>query len=366
MYRRFVFILLALLTAALPFAAPAACARALREGLALCGGPLLLSLFPFLIVSTLLARSGGGELLGALLRPAARLLGVQAPCAGGVLLLGLAGGFAPAANAAAQAVRAGRLSPQEAARLLPACICSGPSFVVLTVGQALLGSAALGLRLFAAQALAGFGAAVLLRRLPLPAASAAPEVAGPALPPLRLDAVIAEAAVSYCKLCGFILYFRLLAGGIGAAAPGLGLPAAMLLEICSGCDLAARSGRWAGWLCCAALSLQGASVLLQVRTICPAEVSFRPLLAARLAHLPLSLALFRLLLCLPGGAAPAAAALHPSPAILRRVPPDCALLAFLGCCLVVCQLSRALPPPAQQKRPRRRKHGVGTFETWSY
>ena len=113
MYRRCVFVLLALLTAALPFAAPAACARALREGLALCGGPLLLSLFPFLIVSTLLARSGGGELLGAPLRPMARLAGARAPCAGGVLLMGLVGGFAPAANAAAQAVRSGRLSARE-------------------------------------------------------------------------------------------------------------------------------------------------------------------------------------------------------------------------------------------------------------
>ena len=56
--------MLALLTAALPFAAPEACAQALGQGLRLCGGPLLLSLFPFLIVSTLLARSGGGEALG--------------------------------------------------------------------------------------------------------------------------------------------------------------------------------------------------------------------------------------------------------------------------------------------------------------
>ena len=135
MYRRCVFVLIALLTAALPFAAPAACAQALREGLALCGGPLLLSLFPFLIVSTLLVRSGGGEVLGGFLRPAARLAGARAPCAGGVLLMGLVGGFAPAANAAAQAVRTGRLSPQEAANLLPACICSGPSFVILTVGE---------------------------------------------------------------------------------------------------------------------------------------------------------------------------------------------------------------------------------------
>ena len=173
------------------------------------------------------------------------------------------------------------------------------------------------------------------------------------LPPLRLDGVIADAALTYVKLCGFILYFRLLAGGLSAAAPALGLPAALLLEVCSGCDLASRTGRWAGWLCCAAISLQGLSVLLQVRTICPAQVSFRPLLAARLLHLPLSLAFFRLLLWLPGGAAPAAAALHPSPVLLRRVPPDCALLAFLGCCLAVCQLSRALPGPgAKRKAPK--------------
>ena len=358
MYRRCVFVLLALLTAALPFAAPAACARALREGLALCGGPLLLSLFPFLIVSTLLARSGGGELLGAPLRPMARLAGSRAPCAGGVLLMGLVGGFAPAANAAAQAVRSGRLSAREAAGLLPACICSGPSFVILTVGEGMLGSAGAGVRLFAAQVLAGLLSAAVLSRLhrpakARPAGSDCLEGTLSPLPPLRLDGVIADAALTYVKLCGFILYFRLLAGGLSAAAPELGLPAALLLEVCSGCDLASRTGRWAGWLCCAAISLQGLSVLLQVRTICPAQVSFRPLLAARLLHLPLSLAFFRLLLWLPGGAAPAAAALHPSPVLLRRVPPDCALLAFLGCCLTVCQLSRALPGPgAKRKAPK--------------
>ena len=37
--------------------------------------------------------------------------------------------------------------------------------------------------------------------------------------------------------------------------------------------------------------MQGVSVLLQVRTICPAEISLRPLLAARAVHLPLSVCL---------------------------------------------------------------------------
>ena len=44
---------LAAATAVLVFAAPQTCARALQAGLALCGGPLLVSLFPFLIPADL-------------------------------------------------------------------------------------------------------------------------------------------------------------------------------------------------------------------------------------------------------------------------------------------------------------------------
>lgn len=95
--------LLAILAGALPFAVPQACGQALREGLALCAGPLLLSLFPFLVVSSLLVQCPAGDLLAIPLRPAAWCIGVQAPCAARVLLIGLFGGFAPAANAAAQA-----------------------------------------------------------------------------------------------------------------------------------------------------------------------------------------------------------------------------------------------------------------------
>src|SRR5699024_3535918 len=129
-------------------------AGCLRPGPAGGAGPLWMAaaagFVPCVIVSTLLARSGGGELLRDPLRPMARLAGARAPCAGGVLLMGLVGGFAPAANAAAQAVRSGRLSAREAAGLLPACICSGPSFVILAVGEGMLGSAGAGVRLFAA------------------------------------------------------------------------------------------------------------------------------------------------------------------------------------------------------------------------
>lgn len=114
--------LLGAATAVLVFAAPQTCAAALRQGLALCGGPLLVSLFPFLVVSALIMRSGAGEVLGVLLWPVVRCIGLRSRSAGSVLLIGLVGGFAPAAAAAAEAVRSRELTPQEASALLPACM----------------------------------------------------------------------------------------------------------------------------------------------------------------------------------------------------------------------------------------------------
>lgn len=212
--------LLGAATAALVFAAPQTCAEALRQGLALCGGPLLVSLFPFLVVSALIMRSGAGEVLGVLLWPVVRCIGLRSRSAGSVLLIGLVGGFAPAAAAAAEAVRSRELTPQEASALLPACICSGPSFVILTVGEQMLGSRTAGMCLFAAQVLAGWLTAALLCRVcgipePLPA----PPTAVQAAPPPALDAILAQAAVTYLKLCGFVLYFRLLAAGCGLHLP---------------------------------------------------------------------------------------------------------------------------------------------------
>ena len=196
-FQRVVLLGAAIGTAGLVFAAPQCCARALQQGLALCGGPLLVSLFPFLIVSALLMRCGAGQVLGFVFRPVARLIGVRSPAAGGVLLIGFLGGFAPAAAAVAEAVRSRELTPQEASALLPACICSGPSFVILTAGEQLLGSRVLGIRLFAAQVLAGYLTAALLNRLhPAPAAPVRSAQSTQTAPP-RLDEVIAQAAVQY-------------------------------------------------------------------------------------------------------------------------------------------------------------------------
>lgn len=211
--------LLGAATAALVFAAPQTCADALRQGLALCGGPLLVSLFPFLVVSALIMRSGAGEVLGVLLWPVVRCIGLRSRSAGSVLLIGLVGGFAPAAAAAAEAVRSRELTPQEASALLPACICSGPSFVILTVGEQLLGSRTAGVCLFVAQVLAGWLTAALLCRVrgipePLPV----PPAAAQAEPPPALDAILAQAAVTLPEIMRLCAVLPAAGGRLRAAA----------------------------------------------------------------------------------------------------------------------------------------------------
>ena len=66
-FRRGMLLALAMFTAVLVFAAPQRCADALHAGLVLCGGPLLVSLFPFLIVSTLLIQCPAAGVLLSLI-----------------------------------------------------------------------------------------------------------------------------------------------------------------------------------------------------------------------------------------------------------------------------------------------------------
>lgn len=333
------FLALAVFTGFLPFAAPQICLQALQDGLTLCGGSLLLSLFPFLIVSSLLIQCPAGDLLAIPFRPVARLIGFKNPCAARVLMIGFLGGFAPAASAAAEAVRTGQMTAEDTDALLPACVCSGPSFVILTVGQYLLGSAELGICLFAAQILAGYLSAAVLRRLNFPQMEQKGQPVSQPLEAIRLDGVLAAATQTYLKLCGFVLYFRMLAAGIGELFPEpVGVFSAILLEVCSGCSLASQTGFWASGLCCTALSVQGLSVLLQIRTICPAEMTLRPLYRARLLHLPLSLAIFYLLI--PEGEQSVFSTLCKRVIVMRRIPLDCALLVFAACCITAVELTK--------------------------
>ena len=120
---------------------PQAAAQGFADGARLCVGSLLPALFPFMVVCELLA---GLPLPTALLRPLARLLGLQSKDAAAALLAAWLGGYVVCARLTAQLRAAGRISARDAALLMLLGCCSGPGFVVGYIGNLLLGSTALG------------------------------------------------------------------------------------------------------------------------------------------------------------------------------------------------------------------------------
>ena len=113
---------------------PQAAAQAVREGLALCAGTVIPSLFPFFVVVSLLLQLGLAETLqglcGPFMGPLFRMRGVCAL----PLLAGLLGGYPAGARTAAELFQQGRLSRREAELLLGFCDNCGPAFLLGYVG----------------------------------------------------------------------------------------------------------------------------------------------------------------------------------------------------------------------------------------
>ena len=119
---------------------PQAAAQGFADGARLCVGSLLPALFPFMVVCELLV---GMALPKALLRPQARLMGLQSEDTAAALLASWLGGYAVCARLTAQLRVTGRISARDAALLMMLGCCSGPGFVVGYIGgQYLTGSTA--------------------------------------------------------------------------------------------------------------------------------------------------------------------------------------------------------------------------------
>ena len=158
--------LLFLLAAAGAFLRPQAAMAGALQGMATCAHAVIPTLFPFLVLSGLILSGPLAQWAGFALRPFTKLLGIRSKKAPAALLCGLLGGFAPGARAVGQLRRQNELSAAEAECLLVGAVCSGPAFVVGSVGTAMLGSRSSGWILYLCQAGAGLLCALIFRPKP--------------------------------------------------------------------------------------------------------------------------------------------------------------------------------------------------------
>ncbi len=216
---------------------PRAAATGISRGLSICGGVLIPAVFPFLVLSGLLVRSGAAEAIGRRFsRLTEGLFGISG-CAAPVILLAFIGGFPAGAVTIAQLRKRGTLSADDGARLLRFCVGGGPGFVVSAVGIGLCGNALVGWVLYAANVLSALLIGMVFadhrHRAPTPHNITRSDPV-----PVAFVEAVTAACETTITMCGFILLFSALLSLINA----MGLSSLWLscvLEVSNGCAAAA-------------------------------------------------------------------------------------------------------------------------------
>lgn len=140
--------MIAVITAVLLVINPTAASEAVRGSVSDCLETVVPSLFAFTVLAVYLQRSGlYRTALRPVTMPLSKLLRMDEElCA--VFVLSNVGGYPVGVKLLSELVRGGRLSRENAARMLCCCFGSGPAFVIGIVGTGVFGNTGAGLALF--------------------------------------------------------------------------------------------------------------------------------------------------------------------------------------------------------------------------
>ncbi len=201
-------------------------AEFVSSGLSLCAKKLVPSLFPFMVISSLIVKSGACSSLFSLLsRPLGFVFGISE---GGTvaLLLGWLCGFPVGAKCACDLFCEGKIEQEEYNTLL--CISSTPSpaFLVGTVGTGMLGDTGVGIALYAASLFSSVVIGIFLKIIHRESHPRALQRLGraPTLGFARiLTKSVSESALGMLNVCAFVVFFSAFLGTLNGVIAPLGL-----------------------------------------------------------------------------------------------------------------------------------------------
>lgn len=218
------------------------CKDGATEGILMCLGVLVPSLFPFFILSSFLAETEILDCLTPVLNPTSKLLlGLRGICLVPIIL-SVVGGYPVGARTVAALYGKGAINKNEAERLSLICCSAGPGFLVTFVGVSLLQSKESGIILLSSQIISVVILSILSRFFFGKAESAEENKLN------KRQISVSEALVSSVNsavksaagMCGFVIAFsvicNVLTEGFGADNT-LGKIFVSLLEITTGVSL---------------------------------------------------------------------------------------------------------------------------------
>lgn len=175
-------------------------------GLTLCARSVIPALFPYFVVSGLFISLGfadGGRAAAGAACPAA-FRGGRGRSLG--FFPGSFGRLPGGGRTVGQLYRAGRLSKDEAERLLAFCNNAGPSFILGVVGVGCFGSLRTGIYLYLVHAFSAVLVGILFRKK-APVSGQKVRYSAAFEPIAAFVRAVGEAAEGMVRLCGFVVFF---------------------------------------------------------------------------------------------------------------------------------------------------------------
>ncbi len=247
---------------------PGQCAQGAKRGLSFCGNILIPSIFPFLVLSVFVVKSGVSKALSRLLDPVTKRLFRLPGSAGATVLIGLTGGYPSGARGIKALLDSGEITQKQARRMLCFTVGAGPAFVISVTGSGLLGSVQTGIILFISQLSAALVLGILVGLFARGEEAPAEARGGASSASMPVSSALVEAASdgasSMISMCSFVILFSALLvildqSGISSflkeVFSSFGLPdriasslVPVLLEVTTGSTAAAAAGAGAPFL----------------------------------------------------------------------------------------------------------------------
>ena len=252
--------------------------RWVSEGLALCASRLIPSLFPFMVLSSLVLSSGLGTLLSRLAgAPLSALFGLSRECATPIVLDWLCG-FPLGAKCASELYEKDRINHQEYERVLCICGTPSPAFLISAVGGSMLSDKKYGIWLYAISLASAIAVGIFLKLT-------SPVSHTPHVQPCEIHCrvplakcitgAVLDALSGILCVCAFVVFFGAFLGVLDTALCRLSLPESVhsliycVFELTAGLSRICKSWSPASLpLSALAVGWAGLSVHFQTMAIC--------------------------------------------------------------------------------------------------
>ncbi|OJU13894.1 MAG: hypothetical protein BGN88_10870 [Clostridiales bacterium 43-6] len=254
--------------------------KSAETGLMLCSSVIIPALFPFMVLSSFMIKSGVSNILSFVFTPFTKYLFGLPKSTGTAILMAFIGGYPVGAVSAYSLYKSGEITKTEAQKMLYFCVNSGPAFIVLAVGVGMLHSFRAGILLLVTHILASFLLGIFCNLFVKKEAKTKRE--RKTMPQANImDAFVestAESSQTILIICGFTVLFSSLIGVINSFpfAPAAKEILRSVLEVTNGCSFAASHFYLP--LMAAILGFGGVSVHCQVfvaaREIRPSYLKF--------------------------------------------------------------------------------------------